>query len=132
MLARFDILLERSSELNEIESFTLKAGDEVALKQEDGGPLEASTSTGLVLGTVPAAEAEKIQVGGYKGYIRTLQKNPGTSLIRDITVRFRADEKSMVEPVGKYFIVVLLVKSVVRPIKERMGNTLGLAVSYPS
>jgi len=102
MLARFDILLERLSELDEIESCSLRAGDEVELKQEDGGPLEAATSTGLVLGTIPAAEAEKIQVGGFKGHIRTLQRNSETSLIQNITVRFTAGEKSLVQPVGKY------------------------------
>ncbi|KAL4531854.1 hypothetical protein Ndes2437B_g02292 [Nannochloris sp. 'desiccata'] len=98
MVARFDILLERSAELDKIDSFILKAGDKIALKQEEGGPLEAVTSTGLVLGTVPAAEAEKIQGGGFVGHVRTLQRNPGTSLIRNITVRF-APEKALIQPV---------------------------------
>lgn len=128
MVARFDILLERSAELDKIDSFILKAGDEIALKQEEGGPLEAVTSTGLVLGTVPAAEAEKIQGGGFVGHVRTLQRNPGTSLIRNITVRF-APEKALIQPVGKYLILVLLIKSVVRPVKER--NSLGLTIAYP-
>jgi hypothetical protein len=101
MVARFDIVLERSSELNEDESSGLKAGVEVLLRHEEGGPLEAITSSGLMLGTVPSAEAEKIQGGGFNGHIRTLQRIPGTSTIRSITVRFTAGEKAFIQPVGE-------------------------------
>ena len=84
------------------ESSTLKAGEEVVLRQEEGGPLEATTSAGLVLGIVPAAEAEKILEGGFIGHIRTLQRKPGTALIRSITIRFTAAEKALIQPLGEY------------------------------
>lgn len=106
MVARFDIVLERSGDLDENESATLKAGEHIVLRQEDGGPLHATTSSGLVLGIVPAAEAEKLQGGGFNGHIRTLQRTPGTSLVRNITIRFTAGEKTLLQPVGQYTTLI--------------------------
>jgi hypothetical protein len=105
MVARFDIVLERSGELDENQSSKLKTGSVITIRQEAGGALEAITSEGLVLGTVPLAEAEKIQGGGFVGHIRTLQRQPGSSLIRSITIRFTAGEKALIQPVGEYYLL---------------------------
>lgn len=100
MAARIDVQLESLDNLAEAPTALLKAGQQVVLRETDAGSLAVETSDGLVLGNVPARQAAELRGGEFNGHIRTIKRDPGTSSIKSLMIRFVRGERAL-RPAGE-------------------------------